>query len=281
MAGTNLLIVSFILGLSAICVSAQNPWYGSGYSYNDPVGYYMNQQWVSNQAFQTSMSSQAFMDSAKTKAGIRSGNPRFAGSAPKAVLGPTQFAQNAEYILPAVISKLDPGDARAKADIKKAASNLIDLYHQTAKQDGFPSNDLAYAFEYFVVNNYMYYHDLFDVYADTRIAAIQDPLLRLQKYSEKKLEIVTLTREQVVYNQFLNVLSANPAIAKMTDKQKQETVEILALMTGMAYASYAPGLQKGDQQAMEKGRQKAKTNLEKLMRVPADQLKISDNGLQF
>lgn len=161
--GKNLLILGLLLvGLSAETATAQNPWYGSGYSYNDPVGYYMNQQWISNQAFQASMSSQMFMDSAKRKAGARSGKPKSRGPAPRTVLGPTQFTQNTEYILPAVISKLDPGDARAKAEIKKAASELLDLYHETAKKDGFPSNDLAYAFEYFVVNNYMYYNDLLD-----------------------------------------------------------------------------------------------------------------------
>lgn len=280
--GKNLLILGvFVVGLSVGSVTAQNPWFNSGYSYSDPVGYYMNQQWISNQAFQSAMSSQMFMDSAKRKARTRSGNAAPRNSAPRTVLGPTQFKQAPGYLLPTILSDLDPGDARSKAEVKKATSDLLDLYHQTAKKDGFLSNDLAYAFEYFVVNNYMYYNDLFDVYADPKIAEIQDPLLRLQKYNDKKFDIVTLTREQTVYNQFVEVLSANPAIAKMTDKQKQETAELLALVTGMVYLNYMPGLQKGDQQAMEKGRQRAKANLEKLTRGSVDRIKITDNGLQF
>ena len=273
----NIVVFVSAIGLLSLHALAQNPWLNSNYPHIDPVGDYLSRTWTTNQVISSTLSSQMFMDAAKRRAGVRSTSGR--PNAP-AQLGPTQF-QPAGYILPGVIAGLEQGDANSKADIKQAATGLLDLYHSTAKKDGFPSNDLAYAFEYFVVNNYMYANDLMDVYADPKIAAIADPYARLQAYSEKKLQQVTITGERAVYGQFVQMLSARPEVKKMTDRQKQETVELLALMTGIAYSRYTAGMQNRDQTAMERGRQKARENLEKLVGVSADRIRISDSGLQF
>lgn len=271
-------VVSAIVALS-VQVWGQNPWLNSNYPHIDPVGDYLSRTWTTNQVISSTLSSQMFMDAAKRRAGVRSGSTAGRPNAP-AQLGPTQFRPSG-YVLPGVIAGLEQGDANAKAEIKQAATGLLDLYHSTAKKDGFPSNDLAYAFEYFVVNNYIYANDLMDVYADPKIAAIADPYARLQAYSEKKLQQVTITGERAVYGQFVQVLSARPEVKKMTDRQKQETAELLALMTGIAYSRYTAGMQNRDQEVMERGRQKAKDNLEKLVGVSADRIRISDSGLQF
>jgi hypothetical protein len=170
------------------------------------------------------------------------------------------------------------GDARAE---KKIVDDLLDLYRRTAANDGFPANDLAYALEYFVVNNYQVYHHLLDIHADPTIAAIDDPLARLQAIKVKEQMKVTLPQERAVYDQFKRVLSETSDVRKMTDRQKQELTELLAVVTGVAYLQFSQGSKNGSGEQMEKGRQLARTSLEKLVGASADRMKITNNGLEF
>lgn len=168
-------------------------------------------------------------------------------------------------------------------EVEQLFGTFINLYQQTAQKDGFPSNDLAYAFEYFVVNNYQLYHDLISVDADKdpRAKRARDGFERITILSEKKLLQVTMYQERAIYSQFKEVLAANPEIQKMTDAQKQEASELLAVMFGVNFAGYMKGLNDGDDKLAEQARQLAKEGLEKLLGVPVAKIKITNNGLEL
>lgn len=238
----------------------------------DPIGYYINQSFWSNKAFQTAMN-----NSLRVGGHGRS----TAKAAPAGATGVTAFRQSA-HILPKALASMNGGDAKAAAQTSQLVTQMLDLYRQTAAKDGFPANDLAYAFEYFVVNNYQVYHYLLDINSDPDIARTDDPLARLQAIKVKEQMKVTLTQERVIYEQFRRVLSENAEVKKMTDRQKQEATELLAVMTGMAYFQFSQGTQSKSADQTEKGIQTARRNLEKLVAgSSADRVRITNNGLEF
>jgi hypothetical protein len=188
-----------------------------------------------------------------------------------------RFAPN--NFLPAKLSANSPN----RSETEQILNTFVSLYKQTAQKDGFPANDLAYAFEYFVVNNYQIYHDLVELPADKdpRAKKAKDGFERIQILNQKKLEQVSIGQERMVYNQFREVLAANAEIQKMTDAQKQEASELLAIMFGVNFAGYMKGVNGGDDQLTEQARQLAKDGLEKLLGVSIGQINISNNGLEL
>ena len=255
-------VLLFEFLLSAVSVSAQT--YGlPGSQSADPTGYYINQSFWSNKAFQTAMN-----NSLRTRGRGRSAAP----AAPAGATGVTAFRQG-----PSILPKtLAGGDAQAA----RLAEEAIALYKKTAANDGFHANDLAYAFEYFVVNNYQIYNYLLDVHADPEIAGIGDPLARLQAIKVREQMKVTIPQERIVYEQFRRMLSENAEIKKMTDRQKQEVAELLAVATGAAYMQVSQGSVSRSADQMEKGRQAARSNLERLLGSTAENVRITNNGLE-
>jgi hypothetical protein len=238
----------------------------------DPVGYYINQSFWSNKAFQTAMNNSFRTGGRRGKSGTKATSV--------GATGVTAFRPSVD-ILPKALAAMAGNDPKARAETDQLVKQLLDLYRQTAAKDGFPANDLAYAFEYFVVNNYQVYHNLLDINADPEIARIGDPLARLQAAKVKEAMKVTLSQERVIYDQFRRVLAENPEVKKMTDTQKQQASELLAVMTGMAYLQFSQGSRNRSDDQMEKGRQTAGTNLEKLTGASAGNIKITNNGLEF
>ena len=191
----------------------------------------------------------------------------------------TAFKSAPNNVLPAKLSANSPN----RAETERILNTFVGLYRQTAQKDGFPANDLAYAFEYFVVNNYQIYHDLVELAADKDPQArrAKDGFERIRILNEKRLRQVSLPQERVIYNQFREVLAANAEIQKMTDAQKQEAAELLAIMFGVNFAGYMKGINDGDDRLTEQARQLAKEGLEKLLGVPIAQIKITNNGLEL
>jgi hypothetical protein len=159
----------------------------------------------------------------------------------------------------------------------------LDLYEQTARKDGFPPHDIAYALEYFLVNSYMTWHHLHDVppAKDPRIKHGKDSFERITLASQKKTLQVTPYQERATYEQLKTLLNANPAIAKLTEKQKQEMTEALATAFGINCKLYLDAVMKEDDTAIEQARQQARANLERLTGVPVARLRFTNTGLQI
>ncbi|MBK8057055.1 MAG: hypothetical protein IPK33_03960 [Gemmatimonadetes bacterium] len=194
---------------------------------------------------------------------------------------PSAFRHSGAPILPAVLSERAAAGSARDASVRFFGS-LLDLYTRTARTDGFPEHDLAYALEYYVVNTYMTYHDLHEVPydKDPRIKRSADPLERLQLLAEKKALKVSMSQERAVFNQIRGMLAANPSIARLSDREKQEATELLAIMMGVNYSTYMRGVETGDDRLLQEARQGARQNLERLLGLPVDRIKIGSKGLE-
>lgn len=204
------------------------------------------------------------------------------GPVQQATKDATKFSPSATSVLPKLLAEKTGGDAAKQRQSEQFFQSLLGLYDQTAKKDGFPSNDVAYAFEYFVVNSYMIYHDLHEVdyNKDPRIKRGKDSLDRLRLMAEKKAQKVTITQERAVYQQLKTMLSGNAEVKKMSERQKQELTELLAIMFGVNLTAYMKGVNSEDQNTIEQSHQMAKNYLEKLIGSPIDRIKIGDDGLR-
>lgn len=159
---------------------------------------------------------------------------------------------------------------------------MIGLYEQTAKKDGFPSDDLAYALEYFVVNSYMTVHNLHEVEyeKDPDVKKGKDMFERLTIINRKKTERITPAWERTVYGQLKTTLGEAPAVRSMSDVQKQELTELLAITLGLNLKTYMEGVNQGDDRMMDQTRQAASNYLEKLTGAPIARIRIDARGLQ-
>lgn len=235
---------------------------------SNPSQWYINNQIYSMRVFNGMVGNSMLKKSGKTSS-KRPPNPP--------TTNPGSF-KSGPSILPARLSKnaADGGQTRQLLD------ELVALYKQTASKDGFPANDVAYAFEYFVVNNYQIYHDLIDVPADLdpRVRRAKDGFERIQILNEKKLLQVSPFQERAIFEQFRGVVGQNAELAKMTDAQKQEATEVLAIMFGINFAAYMQGIKTRDDALANQARQAARDGLEKLLGTPIDRIKITNNGLE-
>ncbi|HEY0460716.1 MAG TPA: DUF6683 family protein [Pyrinomonadaceae bacterium] len=237
-------------------------------------------QWyINNQIYSTRVFNGVVANSMLRKGGTTSRRTE-SKQANKTAVDYTTFKSAPDNILPARLSAKPGVKAGETAQI---LNSFVNLYRQTAQKDGFPANDLAYAFEYFVVNNYQIYHDLIELPADKdpRAKRAKDGFERIQILNDKKLRQVSINQERAIYNQFREVLAANADIQKMSDAQKQEAAELLAIMFGVNFAGYMKGINDNDAPLTEQTRGLAKEGLEKLLGVSIEQIKITNNGLEL
>lgn len=236
-------------------------------------------QWyINNQIYSTRVFNGVVANSMLRKGASRSRQTPTKG-ANKPATDYTSFRAQPNFVLPKQLSEKSAN----RNETEQILNTFVTLYRQTAQKDGFPPNDLAYAFEYFVVNNYQIYHDLVELPADKdpRARRAKDGFERIQILNQKRLAQVSIGQERTIYNQFREVLAANAEIQKMTDAQKQEASELLAIMFGVNFAGYMKGINEGDERLTEQARQLAKEGLEKLLGVPVGQIKITNNGLEL
>ena len=163
-------------------------------------------------------------------------------------------------------------DARAQAI--EYYEGLIDLYQGVAHKDGFPPNSVAYAFNYYVVNNY---HVLYDLLSTKVRASSITPI----GGSPKKGQMVTIQQEQTLFRQFEHLLSSDPSIKKMTDSEKQSITESLAIMTNECFKLYQYALENGNQEVLRSAQETALDNLIQLLGERAVRLRITNQGMEF
>lgn len=193
---------------------------------------------------------------------------------------PTAFKHSGRSILPTMLAQRAGTDAE-KQEAERFFESQLDLYKRTAITDKFPPDELAYAMEYLVVNSYMTFHDLHDVpyEKDPRAKRARGSVDRAQILAEKKALKPTITQERAVFGQMTTLLSANPAVAKLGDREKQELTELLAIMLGVNYAMYMRGIETGDEKLLAQARETARQNIERVLGLPMARVKIDDSGI--
>ena len=258
-----------LLGLSAAAPAAR------AQIMSNPGQWYTNNQIYSMRVFN------GVVGNSLLGKGAKKGGKAAPGGAKKkaapAAADPTVYKESAARSLAKTLAKKTANPAEAE----KAFASFLQLYRQTARKDGFPANDLAYAFEYFVVNNYQIAHDLVDlpIDKDPRARRAIDGFDRIAILGEKRTLQVTAYQERAVYDQFRALLRDNPQVRAMTDAQKQEATELLAILVGVNFNAYLHGVNAENEQAADAGRRMAREGLEKLLGAPLDKVRITNTGV--
>ena len=240
-----------------------------------PVQDYINKTTLLNNILSNSRATAMSQRAQTNSSGNRAGSTRANATSPSA------FTHTGRSILPAALAERTRNGNVDQRTAQQFFESQIDLYKRTAANDGFPPNEVAYALEYFIVNTYMTYHDLHDVpyEKDPRVKRGKDSFDRIAIINEKKTLKPTMLQERAVFNQMQAVLAANPALAKMTDRDKQELTELLAIMMGVNYTAYLRGVNAEDERLMAQARQTAREQLERLLGTPIDRIKIDERGV--
>lgn len=194
----------------------------------------------------------------------------------------THFKHSGQPIIPAMVAR----DAEFKNFDRLMTANLMNkslmYYLQTSAEDNFEPNDLTWAMVYFLDISYLVFHDA--------------------NRPEKSSINMTGISPQIsfkIYQKLHKTLAEEPFIKKMSDREKQVATENLAIMTGSISLQYATlidpsslanlanGLYGKAETPQEKEakisaiKRQAGQNLEKIFGVPANKIKIDQNGVFF
>ena len=183
-------------------------------------------------------------------------------------VGPTSFkAATANSIVKTLASQMG-GNLIEQRQAEDFFNACIDRYFAVVKKDGFPINDLASGFLYYILNNYSVYHNVFEKYN------YPDEVIKHPYYTKMSGEIG-------IYQQFRRLLASSEDIKKITDKEKQQFTEMLAIMTRATFQLYETGLRNSDHEMVKRAQKMAKENLQTLFQVSPDKVVINEEGVSL
>lgn len=194
----------------------------------------------------------------------------------------THFKHSGQPIIPAIVAQ----DAEFRNFDRLMTANLMNkslmYYLKTSSEDNFEPNDLTWAMVYFLDISYLIFNDA-----------------NRPGKSSINMTGVSPQISFKIYQKLNKILAEDAAINKMTDREKQIAAENLAIMAGLTSLQYASlidpfsltnlgnGLygraetpQEKEQKIIAVKRQ-AGQNLEKIFGVPANRIKIDENGVSF
>lgn len=250
---------------------------------SNPAQWYINNQIYSTRVFNGAVADSMITSSTAKRAAGTGGGTAGAGSAaaPVPVRDFTRFAATAGNLVPATLATREGGGPAARRAAQDRYDGYIDMYVRTAAKDRFPADDLAYAYEYYVVNNWHILNDLVDVPSeqDPRLRGARDGFERIERAALKRQQQISPLQERAIYQQFRERLAGAAEVQKMTDAQKQEAAEMLAISLGVNWASYMAGLERGDDALAQQARDAARAGLEKLLGRPIARISIDERGV--
>jgi hypothetical protein len=243
-----------------------------------PAQWYINQQIYSTRVFNGVFANSMLDATRGTGAGAAAGAGTAAATAATPPRDVTRFTPQAASLAPARLAAREGGDPRAR----ERYESFVALYAQVARKDGFPADDLAYAYEYFVVNGYHIWHDLLDLPTDRDpyLRDARDGFERIELAARKRQQQVAMSEERAIYEQFRRQLGASAEVQRMSDAEKQEAAEMLAISYGVAYAGYMRAIETGDEALREDARRSARLGLEKMLGRPIERIRIGYGGLE-
>lgn len=148
-----------------------------------------------------------------------------------------------------IANVIGPGNPQ----VQTIMTSILQEFDKSARELGKP-DDLALALSFFLATNASLYHGE---------GQPSDPQL---------LEL----RETIA-----QALVEGNALARVTDRQKQEMYETLVLFTGFALAAYEEGKQSNNAESIKIGQQLAGQNLQSVFGISADKISFTDQGLSI
>lgn len=171
-----------------------------------------------------------------------------------AAMGSTVFRPVAAMLIPkqlATEAAQAPADRR---DMEAFFAQCLNNYETNMRQQGQPVKDVARAVSYFIGVSYNIYQ------GGNALTATQGAALRAE------------IRE---------ALAQDEGFLRLSNREKQQMYETMAVTAEYIAISSDVAAQQGNTQLAELARDMAKDNLESLLGVPAAQIRITDNGLEY
>ena len=187
----------------------------------------------------------------------------------------TMFKPRQENYLPKLLAQAGKGSADEQRQTEQFFNSQIELYEYIASDHGYPANDVAFALVCFIGHNYEFYYDLWDM------ENYKNPWAKRARNNAKQSMKITPEHDRAMYDQFKELLSAKTEFKKMTDKQKQELTETLAIMHGIAYTAYNKSIEDEDEELHQQARDLAKNNIEEVLGIPINKIKFTLSGLEI
>lgn len=185
----------------------------------------------------------------------------------------TDFTSTADWILPERLSRAMGKTPAQISEIKQRLGSFLHTYETLAANDNVSPDDLSYGLAFFIVNNYVVVNDSKEINPALKSKSDESTINKKAAFSDAVQKII---RKQVK-----DSLTSNPAIAKLTDRQKQEFTEMLVIVTVTNYYMYEIAGKSGTAENFAQARNETRQLLEKILGVPADKIKITENGLEF
>jgi hypothetical protein len=202
---------------------------------------------------------------------------------PAAAVDYTIYKPRQMNYIPKVLAQTGKGNAAEQRQAEQFYNSQIEYYEQVASSNRYPANDVAYALMYFIVNNYEIYYDLVAVpiEKDPWAKRAKDGFERLALLNKKRSRVTTPEEDRAIYFQLKDMLSAKPEFRKMAGEDKQKITETLAITYGVLRTSYLKAIDDEDERLINQAHEGARQNLEKLLGVSIDKIKINLSGLQL
>jgi len=194
--------------------------------------------------------------------------------------GPSSFVEKQPILPQKFIESLENKTEEEQKVILSRLDSYLTTYKETAFKDGFPTNDLAYAFNYYLVNNYAVYVNYFDANKHQKRVMEDGNLESDAAYKERINLNITIPIEQKIYNQYKAYFNTDATVKKMTDVQKQLFVELLIAITNFTFENYSTALSYNNTVLLQEASNTAKGSLETFFGVSIDKIKITEDGLQ-
>ncbi len=268
---TNTIFVATIFFVANSLSSAQAQIYQSPVNVNSGI---MTQRIMTQNNINAAMINGMIRSNMSKTSSGRSGKSSAANSAARrnAPADPLSYSHAGanSVVKPLAAQMVEKGNLQQQKEVEQIFQKFIKEYRDVANKDGFPSNDIAYAMQFFLVQNY---HVYYNVFAGTKNSLIFD--------TSKVPDFIDMNKERTLYQQFRQMFLNNPEFSKLSDKEKQQLTETLAIMTNLVWELYGQGFDADDERIIEQAQAMAKENLENIFGTSVDNIVVNNNGISF
>jgi len=271
----NILAVIFVIVFSSIPAFTQNtifvprPPVINIYPQFDPVRMQLEREYL-RQSMAAASQKNAGVNGKKGGVAVSKSRSAVARSKAKSV---TDFTSTGEWILPDRLSRTLGKTPAEVSEVKRQLNLFLHAYEKVATDDNSSPDDLSYGLSFFIVNNYVVMRDAKEVSPALKFRADESTIHQKAAFSD--------ATHKIIHKQVKDSLTANPTIAKLTDRQKQELTEMMVIITVTNYYMYETAGKNDDAEGFAQAQNEAKQSLEKILGVSADKIKITANGLEF
>jgi hypothetical protein len=168
--------------------------------------------------------------------------------------GATTFRSASATIVPQQMAAEIAENASDRREMQAFFTQCLQNYEANMRRQRQPVKDVARALSYLIGVSYNVYH------GGNVLTAGQGAALRAE---------------------VRDALGSDADFQRMSDREKQQIYESLAVMAEYVAFGADVAAQKGNRELAEMAREMAKDNLEKLLGTSVNNIRVSDNGLEF